>query len=95
MFANDMNTKLAIFITLALIGSLFFLGYALAAGETLPRTLFASGGGSIREAGLNINLAIGQPVIGTVSRDSLRLCSGFYCGLQTVTSIVYLPLSLR
>jgi hypothetical protein len=54
-------------------------GVALAAGETLPRSLVSSGGGQVSAGGLHLHSAIGQPLVGAVG-DGPALCSGFLCG---------------
>jgi hypothetical protein len=66
---------------LAALGIVALSGMVVyAAGEPLPRSAVVSGGGIISDGGLTLRPAIGQPVAGTVSDGSTRLCSGVVCG---------------
>jgi hypothetical protein len=74
------------------------LGLAAAAGETMPRSLFGSGGGTVTNGEFKLQAALAQPVAATVANESI-LCAGFYCGTGvTETSFnhtVYLPTVIK
>ncbi len=67
---------------LILLGGLLLMialaGIAVAAGETMERSVIA-GGGRMSDANYTLRSAFAQPVAGTVS-DGKTLCSGFACG---------------
>ena len=78
----------------ALALSIIATAVALAAGDSLPRSVMSSGGGTGLAAGGNILYGtLGQPVAGTVSDTDFDLCSGFWCGpAASRGKRIYLPL---
>lgn len=74
------------------------LGLVAAAGETMPRSLFSSGGGHVANSELTLQAALAQPVAGTVANESI-LCAGFYCGTGVTETnfdyTVYLPTVIK
>lgn len=86
--------------TIIIIGLLLCLavGLALAAGDTMPRTLIDSGGGALEQSDIRLQSSIGQPIVGTVSQE-MTLCSGYYCGPGVAAVAkdyaIYLPVIVR
>lgn len=79
---------------LALLGALLVTTGVLAAGEQITRYVFASGGEEVAAGDYKLRGALGQPVAGSVSTTSHRLCSGFWCGgagQTPSTYFTYLP----
>jgi len=72
---------------------LLALGIALAAGETISRASFGSGGGDVSSADgtLKLSSSLGAPIVGTGSSSSARLCSGPRCGPGASTSATNPP----
>jgi hypothetical protein len=64
---------------LIVLVTLLLAGVALAAGETIPRSVVSSGGGALSSANIQLRAAVGQPSAGTVS-STTTLCSGLLCG---------------
>ncbi len=89
------NMFLALMICLLLVIS---IGLVAAAGETMPRSLFGSGGGTVSNSEFTLETALAQPIASTVTNDS-TLCAGFYCGTGvTATSFnyaAYLPAIIK
>lgn len=68
-------------IKLLWIGMLLLLmtGLVWAGGDGMPRSLVSSGGGLVSQGGINLETAVGQPVVGAVANGAV-LCSGYWCG---------------
>jgi plastocyanin len=56
-----------------------------AAGEQLPRSVAAGGGGRVSNSQFVMQSAIGQPLSGSVGNSQQRLCTGYGCRLAPVT----------
>jgi len=79
-----------------LLSLLLLAAIALAAGETIPRSVVSGGGGQVTASGITLGSAIGQPAAGQVGSGNLRLCSGYWCGPPpAASSSVYLPMVIR
>lgn len=87
---------------LIVLGVLLVAGTALAAGERIPRSVATSGGGAQSTATVQLRVAVGQPLAGTIS-GAARLCSGLICGAGVPDtpdpgapgSALYLPLVVQ
>ena len=72
---NKKQTIIWVGLTIALMLS---VGLALAGGTLTKRDVVSSGGGSVSQSGLTMQVAIGQPAVGSV-QNGQTLCSGFLC----------------
>lgn len=87
---------------LIVVAALLMAGTALAAGERIPRSAVTGGGGAQSTAGIQLRVAVGQPLAGT-SSGATRLCSGMLCGAGVPDTpdpgvpgtTLYLPLLAR
>jgi hypothetical protein len=68
-------------IPVVIIVLLVAVTVVLAAGETMPRSTFSSGGGLVSGTNLQSNTMMGMPVSGAVSESggSATNCVGFWC----------------
>ena len=81
-------------LLVAVVLALAAFGVALAAGESMPRSLFSGGGGANSAAGIQSQGALGQPVAGAVSDgSSFSNCAGFWCGSGVVAPTITPTLS--
>jgi hypothetical protein len=96
------RTKSGSFGVAFILGLLFaFIVFNVAAafGGDLRRGVVNSGGGLISNNELRLRVAIGEPVVGTVSGE-FTLCSGYHCGPVVPVSgdgrnTIYLPVVLK
>ena len=68
-------------VPVVIIVLLVTVGVVLAAGETMPRSMFSSGGGVVSGTNIQSNTMMGQPISGAVSGSGAGVtnCAGFWC----------------
>lgn len=95
---NILRKKKWLLLTCMLILLLSAGILSAAGGETLPRTVLSSGGGTVTVATYELQSVVGQPAVGAVAAtDETVLCSGFLCAADAppvtigTTSYLYLP----
>ncbi len=78
------QTRSVLVVAIALLLAMIAAGTLYAAGEQMPRSTFASGGGTVTSGGATLRSVIGASLGGGVisSSSGLGLCSGFGCGTQ-------------
>jgi hypothetical protein len=57
--------------------------------------VIGGGGGGMESAGHTMHGTLGQPMTGVSTSGGHTLCSGFWCGVGSRESTVYVPLVLR
>ena len=86
---RDRDRRRLYSLLLVVVLALLAFGVALAAGESMPRSLFSSGGGANSAGDIRSQGALGQPVAGAVSDgSSFSNCTGFWCGSGVVAPTI-------